>query len=214
MNQNNLATPGNAQTFQQHQQHIYANAANLKQSRLDMQHANGPQKDDNHVYSNLTLAMLQHRQSSNFSQAHLSSQSSNDSIYKMKTSHIINQLTKLPTNVSSDSLLTGLYGNIGKEVVPSDDNMMTCTNNEKSLANLPFPPRPARVNDCIVPANPYLNEEIPHWLFIYSKAPSEHDHKLKVSFKDVISNALIVSVLHFHSGNCFGWLSWIVFKPC
>ena len=32
----------------------------------------------------------------------------------------------------------------------------------------------------IVPANPYLTEEIPHWLFIYSKAPTELDHKLKV----------------------------------
>lgn len=31
----------------------------------------------------------------------------------------------------------------------------------------------------LVPANPYLTEEIPHWLFIYSRAPQELDHKLK-----------------------------------
>lgn len=31
----------------------------------------------------------------------------------------------------------------------------------------------------LVPANPYLTEEIPHWLYVYSKAPLELDHKLK-----------------------------------
>ncbi|XP_052767358.1 scaffold protein salvador-like [Mya arenaria] len=31
----------------------------------------------------------------------------------------------------------------------------------------------------LVPANPYLNTEIPEWLKVYSKAPPEHDHKLK-----------------------------------
>lgn len=31
----------------------------------------------------------------------------------------------------------------------------------------------------LVPANPYLNAEIPEWLRVYSKAPPEHDHKLK-----------------------------------
>ncbi|KAL4237232.1 Salvador WW domain containing protein 1 [Mactra antiquata] len=31
----------------------------------------------------------------------------------------------------------------------------------------------------LVPANPYLNTEIPEWLIVYSKAPPEHDHKLK-----------------------------------
>ncbi|KAK3609296.1 hypothetical protein CHS0354_038004 [Potamilus streckersoni] len=31
----------------------------------------------------------------------------------------------------------------------------------------------------LVPANPYLNTEIPEWLGVYTKAPPEHDHKLK-----------------------------------
>ncbi|RUS70928.1 hypothetical protein EGW08_021310, partial [Elysia chlorotica] len=31
----------------------------------------------------------------------------------------------------------------------------------------------------LVPANPYLNTEIPEWLVVFSKAPHEHDHKLK-----------------------------------
>ncbi|CAG2167026.1 unnamed protein product [Oppiella nova] len=46
---------------------------------------------------------------------------------------------------------------------------------------LPVPPQPSQYaqSHCIVPANPYLTEEIPHWLYIYSKAPPELDHKLK-----------------------------------
>jgi len=31
----------------------------------------------------------------------------------------------------------------------------------------------------LVPANPYLYEEIPYWLQFYSKAAQEHDHKLR-----------------------------------
>lgn len=31
----------------------------------------------------------------------------------------------------------------------------------------------------LVPANPYLNEEIPHWLCVYSRARQDIDHKLK-----------------------------------
>lgn len=52
---------------------------------------------------------------------------------------------------------------------------------QRPLPSLPLPPRPSRVNSNIVPANPYLTEEIPNWLIIYSKAPPEHDHKLDVS---------------------------------
>ncbi|XP_064622180.1 mucin-6-like [Lineus longissimus] len=36
-----------------------------------------------------------------------------------------------------------------------------------------------RQQKSLVPANPYLNTEIPDWLYVYSKAPPEHDHKLK-----------------------------------
>ncbi|XP_018908910.1 protein salvador homolog 1 [Bemisia tabaci] len=31
----------------------------------------------------------------------------------------------------------------------------------------------------LVPANPYLNQEIPLWLSVYSKAPKNYDHKLR-----------------------------------
>ncbi|CAL1277044.1 unnamed protein product [Larinioides sclopetarius] len=43
------------------------------------------------------------------------------------------------------------------------------------------PPRHTNFHqhNVIVPANPYLTEEIPHWLYVYSKAPVELDHKLK-----------------------------------
>lgn len=61
---------------------------------------------------------------------------------------------------------------------------------ERPSPSLPLPPRPARVNNCIVPANPYLTEEIPPWLSFYSKAPPEHDHKI-----EVIEN---ISIFFFH----------------
>lgn len=43
------------------------------------------------------------------------------------------------------------------------------------------PPRHTNFHqhNVLVPANPYLTEEIPHWLYVYSKAPPELDHKLK-----------------------------------
>ena len=34
-------------------------------------------------------------------------------------------------------------------------------------------------HNVLVPANPYLYEEIPYWLQFYSKAAPEHDHKLR-----------------------------------
>lgn len=46
---------------------------------------------------------------------------------------------------------------------------------------LPPPPRHTNFHQhsVLVPANPYLTEEIPKWLYIYSRAPQESDHKLK-----------------------------------
>ncbi|CAG2112839.1 unnamed protein product [Medioppia subpectinata] len=49
-----------------------------------------------------------------------------------------------------------------------------------TLQELPVPPQPSQfAQSHIVPANPYLTEEIPQWLYIYANAPPEHDHKLK-----------------------------------
>lgn len=47
-----------------------------------------------------------------------------------------------------------------------------------------MPPAPRHTefhtpHSVLVPANPYLYEEIPYWLQFYSKAPAEHDHKLR-----------------------------------
>ncbi|XP_015903551.1 scaffold protein salvador [Parasteatoda tepidariorum] len=54
---------------------------------------------------------------------------------------------------------------------------------QASLLNQNRYPPPRHTNfhqhNVIVPANPYLTEEIPHWLYVYSKAPSEFDYKLK-----------------------------------
>ncbi|XP_022696414.1 scaffold protein salvador-like [Varroa jacobsoni] len=49
---------------------------------------------------------------------------------------------------------------------------------------LPLPPVPPVHHDfhqhnVLVPPNPYLAEEIPHWLLVYSRAPAKHDHKIK-----------------------------------
>ncbi|KAL1110338.1 hypothetical protein AAG570_007869 [Ranatra chinensis] len=48
----------------------------------------------------------------------------------------------------------------------------------------PAPPDPPRhthfhPHSALVPANPYLNQEIPHWLAVYSRASQEIDHKLR-----------------------------------
>ncbi|KAG8196780.1 hypothetical protein JTE90_014512 [Oedothorax gibbosus] len=54
---------------------------------------------------------------------------------------------------------------------------------QASLLSQSRQPPPRHTNfhqhNVIVPANPYLTEEIPHWLYVYSKAPIELDHKLK-----------------------------------
>ncbi|XP_006824480.1 protein salvador homolog 1-like [Saccoglossus kowalevskii] len=57
---------------------------------------------------------------------------------------------------------------------------------------LPLPPPPLPMyqqpsnsgehhqrSEVMVPPNPHLYTEIPHWLKVYAKAPFEHDHKLK-----------------------------------
>lgn len=38
---------------------------------------------------------------------------------------------------------------------------------------------PLSRSNLLVPANPYLQTEIPHWLVVYYQAASTHDHKLK-----------------------------------
>lgn len=48
----------------------------------------------------------------------------------------------------------------------------------------PMPPAPRHTefhapHNVLVPANPYLYEEIPYWLQFYSRAAPEHDHKLR-----------------------------------
>ncbi|RWS23578.1 protein salvador 1-like protein [Leptotrombidium deliense] len=47
---------------------------------------------------------------------------------------------------------------------------------------LPLPQPTFHQHNVWVPPNPYLTEEIPHWLSVYSCAPVELDHKLKVCF--------------------------------
>ncbi|XP_046402091.1 E3 ubiquitin-protein ligase RSP5 isoform X2 [Ischnura elegans] len=48
---------------------------------------------------------------------------------------------------------------------------------------LPLPPPPQHTHfhphSVLVPASPYLNQEIPHWLAVYSQASQDLDHKLR-----------------------------------
>lgn len=80
--------------------------------------------------------------------------------------------------------------NLSKSIEPIYSPLLLRQNQPSTALPLPLPPRPSRINDCIVPANPYLTEEIPQWLYIYSKAPPEHDHKLKVRFNINLFNIL------------------------
>ncbi|CAG0918845.1 unnamed protein product [Notodromas monacha] len=46
-------------------------------------------------------------------------------------------------------------------------------------SKLPVPVAPINSQQLLVPANPYLVQEIPLWLRVYMKASPEHDHKLR-----------------------------------
>lgn len=46
--------------------------------------------------------------------------------------------------------------------------------------SLPLPKPSIHQHNVWVPGNPYSTEEIPNWLFVYSRAPSELNHLLKV----------------------------------
>lgn len=53
-------------------------------------------------------------------------------------------------------------------------------------------PTPQPHHNVWVPPNPYLFEPIPHWLYVYSRAPSSLDHMLKVS--NILIHSLIIIV--------------------
>lgn len=105
--------------------------------------------------------------------------------------HELSQPIPHSSNASVNNLLSNaLFGsqiNRITEVKPGDEfsstNEQTLNTSNTRQLPLPLPPLSPRANECIVPANPYLTEEIPQWLYIYSKAPPEHDHKLKVIIK-------------------------------
>lgn len=158
------AVNNSAQAFQQQQQqHIYANANQgraLEQSQQPQQQqqqvgGNGSGNGSaDHVYSNMTEALMQMQHHAN-----------------------------PPAKMSSDNL-SGIYGNIGcnRSIMLEEMGDVNCIATGPHIARaLPMPIRSGRASECLVPANPYLNEKIPDWLIIYSKANQEHDHKLKVS---------------------------------
>ncbi|XP_070166846.1 uncharacterized protein [Polyergus mexicanus] len=56
-----------------------------------------------------------------------------------------------------------------------------CYPHEMQAVRIVSPPRHTHFHShsVLVPANPYLNEEIPHWLYVYSKASIALDRKLR-----------------------------------
>lgn len=53
---------------------------------------------------------------------------------------------------------------------------------EHHQSELPIPPQASNhYQNLIVPANPYLTEEIPRFLHVYSRARAELDDQLQVS---------------------------------
>ncbi|KAL0103696.1 hypothetical protein PUN28_017748 [Cardiocondyla obscurior] len=56
-----------------------------------------------------------------------------------------------------------------------------CYPHEMQAARVVSPPRHTHFHShsVLVPANPYLNEEIPHWLYVYSRASIALDRKLR-----------------------------------
>lgn len=151
-------------TFQQHQQHIYANAANLQSNQFKLSVDRLGSKDDQHVYSNVPLSLHKLTAGSGISQSKTPG---------AQNGRLANQTG---SKLAGSEMGLAKYGSHSNG--PASD--VTSTHLQRPLPSLPLPPRPSRVNNCIVPANPYLTEEIPDWLYVYSKAPPEHDHKLKV----------------------------------
>lgn len=56
-----------------------------------------------------------------------------------------------------------------------------CYPHEMQAVRVVSPPRHTHFHShsVLVPANPYLNEEIPHWLYVYSRASIALDRKLR-----------------------------------
>jgi hypothetical protein len=63
------------------------------------------------------------------------------------------------------------------------ENVQTCSNaeerSESSESELPLSDIQFHQHNVWVPANPYLTERIPNWLYVYSRAPIELDPQLK-----------------------------------
>ncbi|XP_075589391.1 scaffold protein salvador [Dermatophagoides farinae] len=151
---------GSSASFLANDSGQYANTGNLNRlSSSELNNSSGDKSFDNQKMNPSSLP--QHRLLSNalLRSTQLLNNCSNE------------QMDKIDQNVDG---ITNLSKSIEPICLPSPLRQ----HHQPSTA-LPLPPRPSRINDCIVPANPYLTEEIPHWLYIYSKAPPEHDHKLK-----------------------------------
>ncbi|UXI17633.1 hypothetical protein NH340_JMT03576 [Sarcoptes scabiei] len=159
-------------------QHIYANAINIHQNpsflaeKLNAEELNREDSSDNHVYSNIPSA-LDHFVHSHLKLIDLKNNNSSDKIssndFILKQQFPISDISNFKQRLSNQPTYHQ-NAEIKPGIIKNEINYLPLP--------LPLPPRP-RNTECIVPANPYLTEEIPEWLYIYSKAPIEHDHKLK-----------------------------------
>jgi len=104
-----------------------------------------------------------------------------------QTTHWTQPLDSLPAGwerIESAELGT-YYVNHMLRTVQRHHPLMTSANSQPALFTADALPHSQLTSQSqaqsslLVPANPYLQTKIPHWLFVYYKAASAHDNKLK-----------------------------------
>lgn len=99
-----------------------------------------------------------------------------------QTTHWTHPLDSLPAGwerIESTDLGT-YYVNHMLRTVQRHHPLMTSANSQPALFTADALPTTSQSqSSLLVPANPYLQTKIPHWLFVYYNASSALDHKLK-----------------------------------
>ncbi|XP_022904504.1 protein salvador homolog 1 [Onthophagus taurus] len=104
--------------------------------------------------------------------------------HNTKTTHWSHPLERegLPTGwqcIHSPQYGVYYFNHITRQAQYEHPCLMPCFNYQPEVRYF-NPPRQTNYqpHSVLVPANPYLNEEIPDWLIVYFKASIDHDHKL------------------------------------
>ncbi|XP_050500337.1 protein salvador homolog 1 isoform X2 [Diabrotica virgifera virgifera] len=106
--------------------------------------------------------------------------------HNTKTTHWSHPLERegLPTGWQCiQSPVYGIYyvNHITRRAQYEHPCLVPCFNYQSESYQRYVPPRPThyQTHSVLVPANPYLLEEIPHWLNVYFKTSPDLDHKLR-----------------------------------